>query len=78
VHRHRDAQEGIDRFQFFADKTQRDVIESRTAVLFGDAYAEQTELGHLLENFRMGFLLLVPFLDVRRDFFLRKLAHGLD
>src|SRR5204863_7199664 len=56
---------------------QRNVIKARAAILFGDAHPEQVQFSHLREDFAMAFLLLVPFLDVRRNFFLRKLAHSL-
>ena len=78
MHRHRDAQKSVDRFQFLANQAQRNVVEARAAVMFGDADAEQIQLGHLVEDRPLKVLLLVPFFDVRPDFLLRKLAHGLD
>src|SRR5919205_2603654 len=49
VYAHHDAQEGIHRFEFFADEAERDVVEAGAAVLFGDADAEQAERGHLVQ-----------------------------
>src|SRR6185369_8237089 len=43
----------------------------------GDANAEQVQGGHLLQYGRIKLLFLIPFLDMRRDFLLRKLAHRL-
>src|SRR5207237_6131654 len=77
MHRHRDTQKGIDGFELFTYQTEGYIVESRAAVLFRDADAEQIQLGHLLKDFRMRFLLLVPFFDVWRNFFLRKFADGL-
>src|SRR2546423_5433183 len=74
---HRDAQRRVHCFEFCANKAHRNVIKAGAAILFGNAHAEQIQLGHLAENLAMGLLLFVPFLDVRRNFFLRKLAHGL-
>ena len=65
VNGHRDAQKGVDRFQFFADQTERDVIETGAAVLFGNADAEQIQLGHLFKDRALKMLFLVPFFDVR-------------
>ena len=78
VHRHRDPQERVHRFQFFADQTERNVIKAGAAKLFGNANAEQVQLGHFVEHFAVKLLLFVPFFDERRDFLLRKLAHGFD
>src|ERR1044072_4677523 len=78
VDAHHDAQGRIHRFQLLADEAERDVVEARPAVLFGDADAEQAKLGHLVEHGAVELLLLVPLLDVRRHLALRELAHGLD
>jgi hypothetical protein len=78
VDAHHDAQERVHRLQLLADEPERDVVEARAAVLFGDADAEQSQLGHLAEHRAVELLLLVPLLDMRRDLALRKLAHGLD
>src|SRR6185369_15192186 len=43
----------------------------------GDANAEQVQGGHLLQYGRIKLLFLIPFLDMRRDFLLCKLAHRL-
>ena len=77
MHRHHDTHKRVDSFQLFADQTERDVIEAGAAILLRNADAEQIQLAHLLQHFRMKFLLLVPFFDIRRHLFLRKLAHGL-
>ncbi len=78
MHRHCDAQKSIDRFEFFANQAQRNVVEARAAIIFGNANTEQIQLGHLVEDRPLKVLLLVPFFDVGRDFFLGKFAHSLD
>ena len=77
VHRHRHSQKRVARFQLLAHKTERDVIKARSTVLFGNAYAEQSKIGHLIEyaSFEMGFF--IPFLDMRRHLAVAKLADGL-
>ena len=77
MHRHGDAQKSVYGFEFFAHQSQREVIEPRAAITFRYADAEQIQAGHLVEDFAMEFLFLVPLFDIRRNFSLRKLAHGL-
>ena len=48
--RHDDAQKGVDCFELLAYQTQRDVIESSTAVLFGNAHTEQVQGSHVLQH----------------------------
>src|SRR2546422_1306817 len=78
MHRHCDAQKRINRFEFFANKAERDVIEAGAAILFGDADAQQIQLSHLVKDRTLEVLFLVPLFDVRRNLSLRKLAHRLD
>ena len=78
MHRHRDAQKGVDGLEFFTHQAQRNVVKAGAAVFFRYAHAQQVQGGHLFEDPALEMLFLVPFLDVRGDFFLRKLPHGLN
>src|ERR1044072_5925577 len=75
--RHDDAQKSIDSFEYLTHESQRDAIETSAAVLLGNADAEQIQRRHLLQYGRIKLLFLIPFLDMRRNFLLRKLAHRL-
>src|SRR6185369_6976549 len=77
VDRHDDAQKSVDCFEFLANQAQRDVIKTSAAILFGNANAQQVQLAHLPQHFRVKLLRLVPLLDEGSNLLLRKLAHGL-
>src|SRR6185503_9769974 len=70
-------QKGVNRFELFAHESERDVVETSAAVLLRNADSQKVKLGHLLQYRRVKLLLFIPFLDVRRNFLLRKLAHCL-
>ena len=60
--------------QLFDDSGVFHVAEARAAVLVGDEHTHESELGKFLQNVAWEDLLFVPFVNVRADFFLRKLA----
>src|SRR5215510_16515381 len=75
--RHHHAQKSVDGFEFFTNQPQRDVVETSTAILLRNADAQKIQSCHLLQYRRIEKLFLIPFLDMRRNFFLRKLTHRL-
>src|SRR5687768_9750664 len=77
MYRHNHAHERVDRFQFLTHEPERDIVETRTAVLLRNADTEQVELRHLAQHGRLELLFLVPLLDKWRDLFLRKFTYRL-
>jgi hypothetical protein len=75
MYAHDDSQEGIDVFELIAGEGERNVVETETTVLLGDGEAEDTELTHFCEDFRMKLTLGVPLLDIGRDLTLGEFAH---
>src|SRR6476620_5045457 len=75
--RHHNTQERIDGFQLFTPQSQRNVVKTSASVFLWNTNSQQVEFCHLSQNGGVKLLLLIPLLDVRRDFFLRKFPDGL-
>jgi len=74
---HRLTESRVSPFQHFGNDAQRNVIHSHTAVADGDADAEKTQLGHLLQDVPIELLFLVQLPDLGTNFLFGKLANRL-
>ncbi len=75
MHRHRHAQVGIHRFQFFAGQAEREVIHALPAIADGEAQPQNAQFAHPFDGTGHGFGFAVVFLDAGRHFAAGEIAH---
>ena len=77
MHRHRHPQKRIASLKLFADKPQRNIVETRATILLRNTNAKQSQLSHFVKNRPLEMRLFIPFLDIRRNLACAKFADGI-
>ena len=77
LHAHHGAVAGIHPLHFPGDQAVAHIVHAGAAVGFRDGGAEQAQLAHFAEDFRVGFLMAEGFQDTRRQLVLGVLLGGL-